>query len=131
MIWIALAALIRTLFFGGAITPKALNVVADRISVEVKDAARKKAAQEVVKEMINSRKEQRDHAAPLVRDLTATLARHDSNAAGLDGVFLRLDQLGRDADEDALRLRDKLRGVLTREEWIAVFNARPARGGSN
>lgn len=125
MIWAALGILLWSIFGGGDSEPglAVFEAVEERLSGQVREDVRRKAALAVLAEMKSTR-------AALVKKVEAlgvrfheTYASHAASRADIEKIFSEIEAARLESWKAQVDARFRLKASLTRQEWDAVFSA--------
>jgi predicted nucleic acid-binding Zn-ribbon protein len=114
---VGIAALVLMLFGGGA----RLDALEKAIKNHVEDSTRVERAQEIIEDVRAAIAAEKSQILDIRKDITALDERHDATVEEYRKQFDRLNRAWTELDQKLLDARFRLKQVLTREEWNAVF----------
>jgi hypothetical protein len=128
MLWATLAFLIIVLSHGSSVGPfaKALEGAETRIEKAVQDSTRRDRALAIVKKAKGILEEHGKTERSTWKEVAELMKSRGTTHGNLDNALAPLQQDASSAETKILDLRFQLVGVLTRDEWHAVFPLPPA-----
>ena len=114
---VGIAALFLMLFGGGA----RFDAIEKAIEKQVNEPDRVERAQEILAQVQDAIVAKQSRIVEIRKGITALDERHDTTVEEYRAQYERLNRAWADLDKQLLDARFRLKQILSREEWTAVF----------